>query len=184
MTPKQLLAAALCLFLFSLTGDVLPLAAQERGINSPEREQLHKKTWQWTFRRLWNDGSNGLPTNGLQSDPEVRAAWGISDDQWKRIQDTLNTVAKEVVDSPEYNKLLDERETLPVDPYAMLKADEETQKKGEYLDARMVALMIKAQSDALDKVLTPDQKQKIGESQLAIMGEPHFLPNIDRKSVV
>ena len=151
--------------------------AQER--DSPARQQELKIGMKIGLRTHWNEWGNNLLANGLQNDPEILAAWGMSAEQFRQTLDTVTTARKEAEETPEYKRLYEETAmATPEDPF-MQNADEETQKKFQNIIAKMDSLTNKAASDALDKVLTPEQKQKMGETRLATMGEmPVITPSV------
>jgi Spy/CpxP family protein refolding chaperone len=66
----------------------------------------------------------------------------------------------------------------PNDPF-MQNADEETQKNAAVLQERAMSVVMNSQADVIENALTPEQKQKLKEAQLATMAEiPIIAPSM------
>jgi Ni/Co efflux regulator RcnB len=139
-----------------------------RTWQSPMMQHSMKMSSTANLRAFWNGQGTSMMAAGLLNDPDIRIAWDISDEQYQQIRSTQK--------SPEMQEAMLEYQTLqnPNDPL-MENTDEETKKKLFDIQERMILLNMDDIVNALDNALTSEQKQKIGEAQLASMGEIPFI---------
>jgi len=172
MRMKLFLAAVSCLLLFLLTG-----YAQLSGQPQDERmkmlqRQAMRNTLKTGIRSYWEGRNANIMILGFLQDSEYRVAFGISDEQYQQLQDAMQTAPRDVQDTPEYKKLQEEMQAIhDAGDTFMQNADEATITKVLDASTKMSLLVMNALSDAIDDTLTPELKQKIGEAQLASMGE-------------
>jgi len=163
------------LFLFSVASDAQPPQgtpnfAQMR--QSPMMQQAMKNSAKAAFRSLWDGRSANLIAFGLMQDADIRTALGVSNEQFQEMQGIPMQIGAEMQNNPEHQKIIEEMKTLqdPNDPF-MQNASEETQRKFQDIQGRMIRLSMDIMTDSIDKVITPDQKQKMNEALLANMAE-------------
>ena len=116
----------------------------------------------------------------LQRNPDVRAAWGVSDEQLQQLRDVQSQGQREFFMSPEYQQIRREIQGLlsPADPWR-INIDAETRKKLQTLEVSVRLLSLKAAVDAIDKILMPELKQKMNEVFWASMAAmPIIAPNM------
>jgi Spy/CpxP family protein refolding chaperone len=123
------------------------------------------------FRQFWDGrGLNPITIEEALRDENVRRdAWGISDEQWKQIDDYVSKIAEKTLRSVE-REMMEMTEALPENWEADGEIVKKIQDFAEQAE-KSGALIMDAVVDALDNTLTPAQKQKIMESQLANAGE-------------
>lgn len=173
-------AALLCLVLFSFTalaqiGDGQPVFAQMR--NNPMIQQAMKTGTKTAIRSFWDGNGSNLMFFGVLQDTEVRSALGVTDQQFQEIQNTQRTIGVQMMNSPEYQKHMQEMQAMS--PGMLQDPDEETMKKFLDLQGKVTTMMMNSMSEAVDNALSAETKQKFKESQLAIMGEmPIVAPNM------
>ena len=177
---QRLLLPLSCLCFLAIISDVLPeddLKQFFEQRKSPVKQELHKRLEKDLTRGNWNGlGGNGIII-ALLSDPEFRAELAMSDAQYKRIQETAKDI-QDIQKNPELMKL--DREIMGIEEAhgpTLQNADEET--VANYLDLydRWRYLTTKSVdygdlhphnlTDVLEMTLTPEQKQKMKEVQLA-----------------
>jgi hypothetical protein len=171
----QLFAAVSCLLLFSVTSYAQPPApnfAQMR--QSPAMQQVMKNGMKTGLRSFWNGQGTNLLALGSLSDPDIRSALNVSDEQYQKIQEAPMQIGMTLQTHPEGQKLMEEMQAVqaknPGDPF-MQNADEETQQKLFAIQAKIADLAVSTMSDAIGNIITPEQKQKMNESMLANMSE-------------
>jgi len=153
----KLFLAATCLLLFAVMGQ-----SQQDFIT---QEELIRDRLKTAIRSVW-EGQNANRTISymVMNDPDVRSAWGISDAQYQQIQiavrDSRRTVYQE--NSGELRDLGTLQDNA---------VDEETRTKRLAAQIRMSTLTLNARDEAIDSLLTPEQKRKVNETQLATMSE-------------
>jgi Spy/CpxP family protein refolding chaperone len=146
------------------------------------QEEAQKAVMKSFFRPLWNSQSISPTVLEASGDPAVRAAWGISDEQIQQGEDSMfNNVsqseeAKAIGLKMQKNE--DGKVNMSLNPKWVtedMEFDAETIKKLQEIVERAGSLIMDATIDALDHTLTPEQWQKIRESQLANMDEMSFI---------
>jgi Spy/CpxP family protein refolding chaperone len=184
MNPKLLLLAVLCLFLFALMGYAQQGAPQQGDFwkmqTSPMGQLRTKSMTKAAVRSCWDGWNENLMVVSLLNDPNIRDAWNISDEQFRQIQDADKNFGGELMKNPEFLKTVGEMRAIqkPDDPF-MENADEETKTMFQDVQERMAIVSIAVRSDAVVNLLTPEQKQKVREAQLANMSEmPIITPNM------
>jgi len=145
-------------------------------MRSPAAQQAMKNGMKTGLRAFWDGRGGNLMAFGLMQDPNIRAAWGVSDEQYQEIQSMPQRIGAEMQKNPEHQKIMEEMQALG-GPAALFgkNVDEETQKKFQDIQARMTALSMDIMNDAVSNAITPDQKQKMNESLLANMVEMPFV---------
>jgi hypothetical protein len=165
--------AVLCLFLFPLAAHAQQTPPQVDFMkmrNSPMMQQSMKLGMKNAVLSFWEGRGGNLMAIGLFADPDIRTAFGVSDEQYQTIQQTQMNIGAELQRAPEFQEMLKELQTFEVDPRSP-NVDPETAGKFADIQGRMASLSIAIMSDAVGNVLTPEQKQKMMEAQLASMGE-------------
>ena len=153
----KLFLAATCLLLFAVMGQ-----SQQDFIT---QEELIRDRLKTAIRSVWEgQDANRTISDMVMNDPDVRSAWGISDAQYQQIQiavrDSRRTVYQE--NSGELRDLGTLQDNA---------VDEETRTKRLAAQIRMLTLTLNARDEAIDSLLTPEQKRKVNETQLATMSE-------------
>jgi hypothetical protein len=188
MKTKLLFAALSCLFLFSVGAYAQmhnpsnPFSAAQR--NTPMMQQAMKNGTKTALRSFWDGNGANLMAAGMLMDPEIRTTLGVTDDQFTQIQDAMNPMAgmQQMQENPELKKIQEEMQAMrPAAFQNMLSPnpDKEMMDKMLELQGKMSAFIMNSMSENIDNVLGHDLKQKMMESQLAIMGEmPIISPNM------
>ena len=175
MNPKRLFIAVVCLLLLPTVSHAQALPEYMTIRRSPIMQEVQKNASKVSIRSKWNGlGGNGIIL-GLLHDKDFLNELGVSDEQYKRVQET----AKEIQNpqkNPEIKKIYEEIESIQALHGPILKnADEETKKKFLKLHEKGAELTMRSGSDALtpfnianvlEVTLTPEQKQKMKEVQL------------------
>jgi hypothetical protein len=170
MKMKLLFLALSCLLL--LTGMGYGQSAEppqnyfEQALQSTTHQELQKRGMKSIWRSIWEGGNaTGSLAAELLFLPDIRTLWNISDEQFEQIMDAKFR-------SPEQHELHLELHALqnPDDPF-LDNADVETKEKVIALQDRMWLQQQDAAANAIDNTLTEEQKQMIGETMLASMGE-------------
>jgi len=176
MQAKSLLLALACLLLFSATGNAQQDFESMRQTHFGQ--QRLKENLKNTLRTIWDGRAIYLIALESEMIPGLPEAWHISNDQLQQMKSAHHDILQELPENPEFQKLAEEQMTLhdPHDPF-LSNADAETISR--YLDIgnRQTALIMNPLFDAVDNVLTPEQKQKINETLLTTMNVmPNFSP--------
>ena len=181
MNGKLLLAVA-CMLLVVSVGHPQPptppatapptLAERAVQMQSPARQASMKGSAKAEVRAFWNGQGTGLLAHQALNDPDIRAAWGVSDEQFQQIDNIRVKTATQMMKSPEYQQCQEEMQALqdPSDPL-MLNASEETLAKYQDICEKERLWGMNALFDALNNALTSEQKRKMNETLLASMGE-------------
>jgi len=158
-----------CLFLFAVIGH----AQQTRQLNFGE--QGKKVQLKAIWRSSWEYKTDPM-TFGLLHDPVIRTAWDVSDEQFQQINTLLTSFATRA----ETRKIDEDAEALDkLIDHSAANPDEETMQKFLELSERSGVRNAKYITEAVDLTLTPEQQQKIKESQLANMAElPIIFPSM------
>ena len=121
---------------------------------------------------FWEGRGGNLMAVGLFADPDIRTAFGVSDEQYQKIQQARTGMVPALQRDPRFQEIVKEMQAIlnPNDPH-MLNADAETVGKFADIQGRMASLGIAVMTDAVGNVVTPEQNQKMMEAQLASMGE-------------
>ena len=184
MNGKQLLAVA-CLLLFAVAGhaqsgdpsiNLSIINIPPPGVDFIQAQRSYltqipmKNNWKTDIRRYWNGHGADLMALTLINDPNLRAAWNISDEQYQQLKNCFDNDEDARQNDPEYLKLREEIQAMnnPDDPFP-LNADEETKNKWLEIEERDTAWRMNYYSDTIRSILTPEQMQKIQETHLADM---------------
>jgi len=178
----KLLLAIVCLLLFSAVGYAQPPTQAEiaERMQSPARQATTKATAKAMDRSFWNGQGTGLMAHLVVNDPDIRAAWGITDEQFEQFDNIRGNLVAQMMRSPEHQKFMEEMQAIqdPNDPL-MLNANEETLAKYQDLHEKMNSWGMNAMFDALNNALTSEQKRKMNEALLASIGEiPTISPSM------
>ena len=180
MKTKLFFVTVLCLFLLSFIGhaQVPPNFAQMR--QSPFMQQAMKNGVKTGLRSFWNGQGAYLMTYGLLNDPEIRAAWDVSNEQYQQIQGIPMRMGTEMQNNPEFMEMVREMQALGgPDVLFGQNADAETQQKFQGVQEKLTALSMDFMSDSIGNIMTVEQKQKMNESLLANLSEmPIASPSI------
>ena len=158
-------------------------------ISTPEEQQAaaqqaKKDSIKSSMRLNWNSRTSNLLTMSVLNNPDVRAAFGVSDEQYEQILDAQHPLKEPVMSrmqsSPEVQKVEETMKAIvdkaPNPPPTtggyvpqMLGLDGESLKK--LLDLQKVrnSLVRIASAEACNGILTPEQERKINESLLVSM---------------
>jgi len=141
------------------------------------QEEAGKAIMKSFFRPFWNDQGINPMLFEVFGDPAVRAAWGISDEQHQQSADYMFNLA-----SSEEAKEIGIRVQKIEDKTSISVVAEDIQSEGWETDVEAIkklqaiaersgAFIMNAAIEALDNTLTPEQWQRVRESQLANMDE-------------
>ncbi|MCL2004885.1 MAG: hypothetical protein FWG73_01860 [Planctomycetaceae bacterium] len=175
MKTKLLLAALSCLVFCSVVADVLPQDDYFEQRKSPMNQELQKQFGKALTRAAWNGTSGNGIILGLLSEPGFRAELNMSDAQYEQLQETANDM-RNPQKNPELRQIYDEIKAIEIaHASAWQNADEETKKRFFDLQNKVFALTTTSGNglnphsiaNALEMTLTPQQKQKLKEVQLA-----------------
>jgi Spy/CpxP family protein refolding chaperone len=123
-------------------------------------------------RSSWNGTNlyNAVPQ--LLSNPEIRKDWEVSDEQYEKIKNLQNEFPTMLFKHPAFVTYQEEMKKIrkPDDPNFQ-NADEKTMQKLAEIYEQYTIASEKFQSQEMEKLLTPKQKQKIKEFKLAILSE-------------
>ena len=170
MNPKRLFIAVLCLLLCAVIGHAqeaeqpeLPDWSQIRHL--PVMQHVEKVEMQAAFRTLWSgQGTNGLIRDFLRF-PEVRTAWGVSDEQYQQLENSI-------AENPVMLKQGEDVDAIVKSGVLFTeKPDEKTLKEVQNFFEELVLTRVNAHTEIIDKGLAPEQKQVILESMLANMAD-------------
>ena len=152
---------------FSASG--LAQQAPSQGNWKTIMEQEAQKTMlAGTIRSLWHGQGAIVMASPFLHDPDIRAAWNISDEQLQRIWGTQK--------SPELQEMMLEMQSLRnTDDSLTLNADEEATKRFFDLQEKILSLNASEAIAVMENNLTANQKQRINESLLASMSEIPFV---------
>jgi len=175
MKTKLLLIAVACLLLISVKGYAQPLDDIIRMQNSPVGQQALKEGFKEQLHAFWDGhGINFWIAHVLlNTDPDLRAAWDVSDEQLRHIRAGIQTGTNNMLnENPDVRELLNEMQEFRRSGVLYAEdADKETIARIQEITAKVPRIMSNAAADGVNDVLTPEQKQKIKESLLANMGE-------------
>ena len=171
-----ILIAGAYLLSFATVGQAQLMMPPDFASQDPERM---KNELEKVIRSFWEDQAATTMVMGLGRFPEIRTAWGISNEQFQQFR---NPIGPEILENPEFQALDEEHGTLARtfrESGDSLGQDTvaEMQQKLRDLRDRMNVIATNMAVDVINDLLTPEQKQKIRESQLASMAEmPFILP--------
>ena len=185
MNSKRLLVTIACLLLFAAVGhaqlgdpsiNLSTINIPPPGVDFIQAQRSYmtqipmKNNWKTDIRVYWNGQGADLMALTLTHDPNLRAAWNISDEQYQQLKDCFDNIGDAQQNDPEYLKLGEEIQTMinPDDPFP-LHADEETKNKWLEIEERGTTWMTNYYSETIRSILTPEQMQKIQETHLATM---------------
>ena len=169
MKTKRLFLALLCVLLLTGMGQTQPADPPqnvfEQMLQSPMAQQIQRTGMMSLWRSHWEGHAAESIVSQLLFLPDIRIIWDISDEQFQQIMNAK-------FGSPEHRELQMELHALrnPDDPF-FDNADEETKEKVFALQERVRLQQNESAADAMDNTLTEEQKQMIGETMLASMGE-------------
>ena len=168
MRTKLLLLTVACLVFFSERGHSQPTDTPQNDYEqlwlSPKRQLETRKSSENFVRSYWEgQGVHRTVLEALEC-PSVRSAWSVSEEQFQQFNDSVNAS----INTPE---ALDMFNKLDGAGWSYDSDDEETRRRFEYLAEQSASLLHNARTDALDSILTQEQKQIIDESLLSSLGE-------------
>ncbi|GHT36641.1 hypothetical protein FACS189427_08640 [Planctomycetales bacterium] len=137
-------------------------------LRSKAGQEALRSSGKTMIKSAWNGGASNIFTLQMLSEKEIRDAWGISEDDFKSIQAAIE---KQLM-SPENADTMKEMEQLATDEDFFNKNDD-PKKLEQYfeLQTKMMSAMTDIITKETEKTLSPEQKKKIQEFQLASMGE-------------
>jgi len=183
MKTKQLLLALSCLLLCADKGhaelNLSVIHIPPPGVDFIQAQRSYmtqipmKNNWKTDIRQDWNGQRADSRIFSVMRDPNLRAIWDISDEQYQQLQDVEDNIDIARQNDPEYQTHREEVQAMldmmnPDDPFP-LNADEETMDKWLEISERGSAWMTNYYSNAIRSILTPEQQQKIQELQLVRM---------------
>ena len=122
------------------------------------------------LRAYWEGwGADDMLMSMLQ-DSDIRSALDVSNEQFQQIQEQVDKISSELVSMPEFREMMEARMTL-VESLDQNNPDGETMNKILELHEGEIMLIMTSFSTVVSDSLTPEQKQKYKEMQLALMGE-------------
>ena len=168
MKTKLLLLAVACLLLSTFAGLAqqpdTPQNDYERLMLSPRMQLQNRKSFENFVRSYWEGQGVHFTVLGALECPSVRSAWSVSEEQFQQFNDSVNAS----INTPEALDMFNE---LDGAGWSYDSDDEETRRRFEYLAEQSASLLHNARTDALDSILTQEQKQIIDESLLSSLGE-------------
>ena len=167
MKARLLIVAILCLWFFLVTG----FSQQSAPPKFDFVQELAKLGTKNRLRTAWN-GSLNLAI-GMIVNPEIREGWGITDEQCQQIEDIQRglRIHQEYRETPEYLKI-EEEWKVQLNDLLMRNADKETrERKRLEFEAKIIEGTHRFKDNALDNLLTIEQKRKIREWELVVMSE-------------
>ena len=179
MKTKRLLLALLFLVLVASAGYAQPddspaIDYEVALLRSPLGQEVAKLAIENRTRLFWDGHGISYIVATAMLHPEIRTAWGISDEQYQQHMEILVShfsSAENRATEEELHEMMAEiiaRQT----PHDSHMADEEMMKRFIDIHKEMLSFEMIATADAMDNtLLTPEQERKIGESLLAAMGE-------------
>jgi Ni/Co efflux regulator RcnB len=138
----------------------------EQMLQSHTYQESQKRGTKNIWRSMWEGGhAAGSLAAELLFLPDIRTIWDVSDEQFEQIVDARFY-------SPEQRELQVELHALrnPEDPF-FDNADEETKEKMFALQERIWLQQSEDAANAVNDTLTEEQKQIVGITMLASMGE-------------
>ena len=176
MKPTQLFMTVSCLLLCAVIGQ-----AQQTGLPQEDAEQealaeqFLKTFLTIGYRQLWGGQDMNETVFKALDDPAIRAAWDISDEQNQQREDLMIDILSSSEEAAELGIGVRKIEGKMVFSIASSITsswdDDEYFLKLQEYGAQALLVEMDAHVKALDKTLTPEQKQKLGESLLANMPE-------------
>lgn len=141
---------------------------------SPVMKEAQKIQGRIMFRSLWDgSGTSSMVFAMVLDNAEYRQLLGVSPEQLEQIKAASRAAGA----NPEFVAAMQEVQNLtnPSDPF-FLNASDDTAKS--YLDAteKMTRIMTQVMPQEMDKVVTPEQRRRMQEFEIASMG---FMPFIN-----
>ena len=182
MQTQRLLLSLSCLLLFAVRGQTDPsinlsiINIPPPGIDFIQAQRSYmtqipmKNNWKTGIRWYWNGQGADLMAFTVMRDPDLRAAWNLSDEQYQQLKDCEDNIDNARQNDPEYLQFRKEVQAMinPDDPFP-LHADEETKNRWLEIEERGTAWMNNYYSETIRSILTPEQRQKLQETLLANM---------------
>jgi len=173
MKTKLLTAAVMCLLLFASTG------VAQQTFNDHFMKLLEKDGIKGIAPLVWNGSLSG--SLGFTDEPEFREAWDISDEQYQQIRAIryeegggLREV-NEYRKGPENRQRMEEQSEMARSP-RFQNADEKTKAELIFdLEKKRSADIDSIKENAINNLLTAEQKQKIREFELVNMPNQRFI---------
>ncbi len=128
-------------------------------------------------RAMWEGNAGALMAFQLADEPEIREAWGITDEQHQQIKATV-TNPMLFMNHPDFPALAGEMQKYvnPADIY-MENATQEQLDGFAAVQEKLIGLSMEVIPAEIGKVMTEEQNQKLLEFQLASMsGMPITMP--------
>lgn len=169
-----------CIFTVSvlLPGVLLAQTDFMKTMRSPMARRAQQAGAKAAVHSMWNGNMGSMMAIQLVDEPEIREAWGISEEQHQKIKGVAADQSL-FMKHPEFPKIVAEMQKFmdPTDPM-MEKADEERMKGFLGAQEKLMTLAMDVIPAEIDKTLTDEQKVKMKEFQLSIMSEsPMVTPN-------
>ena len=175
MKTKRLLLALSCLLFFTGMGYAQGRLQMEQQLSPAAQWQLDKEDSKFVYRSQWN----GLFTYRMMRDiADLQDIMGITDEQLRQIREIRDSIEirNEFYQTPEFRAMKEEENAFMRSSF-MQNADEETRVKiiSEFRE-RDHTTIAKLQTEAIEKLLTTEQKRQIQEYQLALMSSASWRP--------
>ncbi len=140
-------------------------------VRSPMMQRSQQAAGRALADSMWNGNGGNMLAIQLVDEPEIREAWGITDEQQQRIKATV-TDQSLFVNQPEFPGLVAEMGKFmdPADIF-MEKASKERLDGFTEVQEKIVGLAMNAIPAEINNILTEEQNQKLLEFQLAGMSE-------------
>ena len=194
MKTKQVFLAFLCLWFFAMmsNGQLFVQSQQADPPADGARIQQDSERHKNISRSLWDGRVASISTEALLHDPAFRAALGVSDEYYQKIQASVRNAVGHISDDPEYREVMREAgeaiQTVTgqppwsnafIPPVQELNEEQlEAFNRSQELTTR---IRVMEQEFALgsshrhvaafEEALTPELNQKIQEAWLAAMDE-------------
>ncbi|MDR3181508.1 MAG: hypothetical protein LBT89_01080 [Planctomycetaceae bacterium] len=135
---------------------------EERDNNNTHQKAVSKTV----YRSYWNGTGTRMMIMQFLDYENVRKEWNVSDEQYKQIKNAQNQAKSR----PEWVEMLAEMKKIPkADDPAFQNADKETKQKWAELPERLITFVIENPAREAEKLLTPEQRKKVQELQIAAM---------------
>lgn len=156
--------------------------ARRAEMRKQMREQMRKmresKTMQKMQRQMgknisksfWNGNGGIMMIQGLVHDEDARKGMGISEEQRTQLQNSMGAVFQDPKMQEIQKKMGELQGGNPEDPF-LDDAPPEKQQEFIKLQSDMMELMLEKQAAAIESTITPEQKRKVQEMQIATMGD-------------
>jgi hypothetical protein len=180
MKTKLLFTIILCLLFFTFTSlaqrteQVTVTSDDYRQHEQSPKMEIGRQAGMRAFHRAQWEGANPMVQYYILNTPDIREAWGITDEQYQQVQNLQMSASFQ--NFPEFQAqvaMYDQN-----DPF-MYNADEETLAKYRDVTERLQMKLALSSAEAVDNILTADQRQMVNEFTISTSsGSVVFAPSM------